>query len=146
MKKNKRTRGGANNIRLWRLIDPAGELVVVRNLKSYLRTRLGEEKGAEAYNNINTLKHDDYRETAFGWKLAEQRYGHRWSKAARARKAAQPKPSALNLGTVAAQRKAHAQPEAKLAANWTTPSPFSVYSNVGAGAGYDGSRWGERGG
>ena len=39
----------------------------------------------------------------------------------------------------------HAQPEAKLAANWTTPSPLSVYSNVGVGAVCDGSRWGERG-
>jgi|SRR5579862_9081213 len=38
-----------------------------------------------------------------------------------------------------------AQPEAKLAVNWTTPSPLSVYSNVGAGAVYDGSRWGEHG-
>jgi hypothetical protein len=38
-----------------------------------------------------------------------------------------------------------AQPEAKLAANWTTPSPFSVYSNAGVGGVYDGSRWGERG-
>jgi hypothetical protein len=33
-----------------------------------------------------------------------------------------------------------AQPEAKLAVNWTTPSAFSVYSNVGAGGVYDGSR------
>ena len=38
-----------------------------------------------------------------------------------------------------------AQPEAKLAASWTTPSPWSIYSNIGAGAAYDGSRWGERG-
>jgi hypothetical protein len=38
-----------------------------------------------------------------------------------------------------------AQPEAKLAANWTTPTPFSVYSNAGVGGVYDGSRWGERG-
>ena len=38
-----------------------------------------------------------------------------------------------------------AQPEAKLAANWTTPSPFSVYSNLGVGAVYDGGQWGERG-
>ncbi len=27
-----------------------------------------------------------------------------------------------------------AQPEAKLAVNWTTPSPFSVYANLGSGA------------
>jgi hypothetical protein len=38
-----------------------------------------------------------------------------------------------------------AQPEAKLAANSTTPSPFSVYTNAGAGGVYDGSRWGEHG-
>lgn len=42
-------------------------------------------------------------------------------------------------------RAAHAQPEAKLAANWTTPSPFSVYSNVAVGRVYDGREWGERG-
>ena len=42
-------------------------------------------------------------------------------------------------------RNVHAQPEAKLAANCTTPSAFSVYSNAGAGGVYDGSKWGERG-
>ena len=42
-------------------------------------------------------------------------------------------------------RNDHAQPEAKLAASWTTPTPFSVYSNVGWGAVYDGLRWGQRG-
>ncbi len=39
----------------------------------------------------------------------------------------------------------HAQPEVKLAANWTTPSPFSVYVNLGLGAVCDGNRWGEHG-
>jgi hypothetical protein len=42
-------------------------------------------------------------------------------------------------------RALHAQPEAKLAANWTTPTPFSVYSNFGVGAAYDGVAWGKRG-
>jgi hypothetical protein len=32
-----------------------------------------------------------------------------------------------------------AQPEAKLAINWTTASPFSVYANLGAGKVYSGS-------
>ncbi|MGH7619690.1 MAG: transporter, partial [Gemmatimonadaceae bacterium] len=36
----------------------------------------------------------------------------------------------------------HSQPELKLAANWTTPSPFSAYMNVGYGQTYDGTRWG----
>lgn len=35
-----------------------------------------------------------------------------------------------------------AQPEAKLAANWTTPSPFSAYANLGVGKTFDGTRWG----
>jgi hypothetical protein len=35
---------------------------------------------------------------------------------------------AANIGAGAAQ------PEVKLAVNWTTPSPFSVYANLGAGA------------
>lgn len=39
----------------------------------------------------------------------------------------------------------HAQPEAKLAMNWTTASPVSVYSNAGVGEVYDGSSWGGRG-
>lgn len=34
-------------------------------------------------------------------------------------------------------RAAHAQPEAKLAMNWTTASPFSLYSNLGAGRIYN---------
>ena len=38
-----------------------------------------------------------------------------------------------------------AQPEAKLAMNWTTPTPLSVYSNIAAGGVYDGFRWSERG-
>jgi hypothetical protein len=42
-------------------------------------------------------------------------------------------------------RNAHAQPEAKLAMNWTTPTPFSVYTNVAAGGVYDGIRWRDRG-
>ena len=42
-------------------------------------------------------------------------------------------------------RSTHAQPEVKLAANWTTPTPLSVYSNLGAGAVYDGVTWGRRG-
>jgi hypothetical protein len=42
-------------------------------------------------------------------------------------------------------RNAHSQPEAKLAMNWTTPSPFSVYSNVAGAGAYDGTRWRERG-
>ena len=50
----------------------------------------------------------------------------------------------LPLGATAF-RTVHAQPEVKIAANWTTPSPFSLYSNVGAGGVYDGSNWGERG-
>jgi hypothetical protein len=39
----------------------------------------------------------------------------------------------------------HAQPEAKLAMNWTTASPLSVYSNAGVGGVFDGSSWGQRG-
>ncbi|MEP6494245.1 MAG: transporter [bacterium] len=35
-----------------------------------------------------------------------------------------------------------AQPEAKVAANWTTPSPLSAYTNFGYGRTYDGARWG----
>jgi hypothetical protein len=35
-------------------------------------------------------------------------------------------------------RAAHAQPEAKLAVNWTTASPFSLYSNLGIGRLYTG--------
>jgi hypothetical protein len=42
-------------------------------------------------------------------------------------------------------RNAHAQPEAKLAMNWTTPTPLSVYTNVATGAAHDGIRWHERG-
>ena len=34
-----------------------------------------------------------------------------------------------------------AQPEAKLAASWTTPSPFSIYTNAGVGSVYDGATW-----
>jgi hypothetical protein len=120
----KKPRGGANNIRLWRLIDPAGELVVVRNLKSYLRDRYGPGEGGELYNNLNTLKQHDYRKTAGGWRLAEQRHGHRWSKAARDRKANKPKPAALNLGTAAAKQKARDTPEAHHEADdWSVLDP-----------------------
>ncbi|MEO5800550.1 MAG: transporter [Gemmatimonadales bacterium] len=38
-----------------------------------------------------------------------------------------------------------ALPEAKLAAAWTTSGPFSLFSNLGAGATYDGSSWGSHG-
>jgi len=37
------------------------------------------------------------------------------------------------------------QPEAKIAANWTTASPISVYSNFAVSGVYDGSNWSERG-
>ena len=39
----------------------------------------------------------------------------------------------------------HAQPEAKLALSWTTTTPLSIYSNLGVGAVFDGTDWGERG-
>jgi hypothetical protein len=42
-------------------------------------------------------------------------------------------------------RNAHAQPEAKMAMNWTTATPLSIYSNIAAGGVYDGFRWSERG-
>lgn len=38
----------------------------------------------------------------------------------------------------------HVQPEAKLAANWTTPTPFSIYSNLGV-IRLHGSEWDDRG-
>jgi hypothetical protein len=38
-----------------------------------------------------------------------------------------------------------AQPEAKLAINWTTPSPFSLYANLGYGAIYTGAGRATRG-
>lgn len=38
-----------------------------------------------------------------------------------------------------------ALPEVKLAAAWTTSGPFSVYSNFGVGAVYDGTDWGSHG-
>jgi hypothetical protein len=123
-KDDKRSRGGPNNIRLWRLIDPAGNLVVVRNLKKHLRTLYGEKKAKSVYQNICAIKQHDYRVTADGWRLAEQRHGHRWSEASRRRKAAQPKPAALDLGTDAAQRKAHAEPERHHEADdWTVRDP-----------------------
>jgi hypothetical protein len=40
---------------------------------------------------------------------------------------------------------AAAQPEAKLAASWTTSSPFSFYTNAGYGAVYDGTAWSDHG-
>jgi len=53
---------------------------------------------------------------------------------------------ATTVPTGAANRSAgKAQPEAKLAASWTTKGPFSLYSNVGYGAVYDGTTWGSRG-
>ncbi len=42
-------------------------------------------------------------------------------------------------------RNTHVQPEAKIGANWTTPTPVSIYSNVAAGGVFDGIRWSERG-
>ncbi len=54
--------------------------------------------------------------------------------------------AATTLPTGAANRTAgKAQPEAKLAASWTTSGPFSVYSNIGFGAVYDGVEWGSHG-
>jgi hypothetical protein len=38
----------------------------------------------------------------------------------------------------------HAQPEGKLAVNWTTPTPFSIYSNLGISRVYNGA-WDNRG-
>ncbi|MEP6622097.1 MAG: transporter [bacterium] len=34
------------------------------------------------------------------------------------------------------------QPEGKIAANWTTPTPFSAYTNLGYGGTYDDTQWG----
>jgi hypothetical protein len=38
-----------------------------------------------------------------------------------------------------------AQPEAKLAASWTTSTPLSVYANAALGRVYDGTAWGDHG-
>lgn len=38
-----------------------------------------------------------------------------------------------------------AQPEAKLAASWTTSSPFSFYTNAGFGGIFDGTAWSDHG-
>jgi hypothetical protein len=54
--------------------------------------------------------------------------------------------AATTLPTGAANRSAgKAQPEAKVAASWTTSGPFSVYSNIGFGAVFDGTAWGSHG-
>jgi hypothetical protein len=54
--------------------------------------------------------------------------------------------AATTLPTGSDNRTAHkAQPEAKVAAAWTTSGPFSVYSNLGFGGVYDGTAWGTRG-
>jgi len=54
--------------------------------------------------------------------------------------------AASTLPTGAANRSAgKAQPEAKLAASWTTAGRFSVYSNFGVGGVYDGNAWGTHG-
>ena len=54
--------------------------------------------------------------------------------------------AAVTLPTGArAFRSSHAQPEAKVAMNWTTPTSLSIYSNVATGRVYDGIRWRERG-
>lgn len=53
--------------------------------------------------------------------------------------------AATTLPTGSANRTAHRpQPEAKLAASWTTSGPLSLYSNLGFGAGYDGADWSSR--
>ena len=54
--------------------------------------------------------------------------------------------AATTLPTGAANRSAgKAQPEAKLAAAWTTSGPFSLYTNLGLGGVYDGTAWGTHG-
>lgn len=51
--------------------------------------------------------------------------------------------AATTVATGAANRTAHkAQPEAKLAAAWTTSGPLSLYTNFGYGGVYDGTSWG----
>ena len=52
------------------------------------------------------------------------RHGHPWSAAARARRAAQPKPPQLELGTASAQAAAHANPELhREAKDWIVRDP-----------------------
>ncbi len=51
--------------------------------------------------------------------------------------------AATTLATGADNRTAHkSQPEAKIAAAWTTSGPFSLYTNFGFGGVYDGTDWG----
>lgn len=51
--------------------------------------------------------------------------------------------AATTIATGAENRTAHKpQPEAKLAAAWTTSGPFSLYTNFGFGGVYDGTAWG----
>ena len=51
--------------------------------------------------------------------------------------------AATTLASGAENRTAHkAQPEAKIAAAWTTSGPFSLYTNFGYGGVYDGAAWG----
>jgi hypothetical protein len=50
---------------------------------------------------------------------------------------------ATTVPTGAESRTAHkAQPEAKIAAAWTTSGPWSLYTNFGFGGVYDGTEWG----
>ena len=50
--------------------------------------------------------------------------------------------AATTIATGAENRTAHkAQPEAKIAAAWTTSGPFSLYTNFGFGGVYDGTDW-----
>ncbi len=54
--------------------------------------------------------------------------------------------AATTLATGDANRTAQkAQPEAKIAAAWTTSGPLSVYTNAGVGGVYDGTAWGTHG-
>ena len=129
--------------------DRAGTVTYSSIGETLLRIGVGAQSELRLFGNSYAIRSTDGAPTLYG--MEDPKIGFKTSVHAKPDSVHSLTPNIAVLAALTlpaggdAFRSAHVQPEAKLAANWTTPSPFSVYSNVAAGRVYDGREWGERG-
>ena len=140
---------GAFQVEAGYTYDRAGTVTYSTIGETLLRIGVGAQSELRLFGNSYAIRSTDGAPTLYG--LEDPKIGIKTNVYSKPDSVHSLIPNVAVLAAVTlpaggdAFRAAHAQPEAKLAANWTTPSPFSVYSNVAAGRVYDGRKWGERG-
>lgn len=129
--------------------DRAGTVTYSTIGETLLRVGVGARSELRLFGNSYAIRSTDGAQTLYG--MEDPKVGMKTNIYSKPDSVHSLMPNVAVLAAVTlpaggdAFRGAHAQPEAKLAVNWTTPSPFSLYSNLGVARVYDGREWGERG-